>query len=65
MKKRIISILVIVLAAAVLAAAGELMLDRFAEGTAVEEVREKGCYQLFPGDETYVDCEYSGGELII
>ena len=65
MKKRIVSILVIVLAAAVLAAAGELMLDRFAEGTAVEEVREKGSYQLFPGDETYVDCEYSGGELII
>ena len=65
MKKRIVSILVIVLAAAVLAVAGELMLNRFAEGTTVEEVTEKASYQLFPGDETYVDCEYSGGELII
>ena len=63
-KKTWAAILIILLAAAVLAVTGELVLDRTVNRQQVEEIQEKAVYQLFPSDRTrYFDCEYQDGVL--
>lgn len=65
MGKKLISLLPLLLVAAILAVGCELALDHFVYYHNIEEEHEKAIYQLFPdGNPEYYGCKYSEGMLI-